>query len=95
MNWAQFKHLVSYMCLAGTVVAPWSLAQEVACSSPFNDKYLLFMNSLNSVKTFRKNSIVWIPARLVQSKSDVDNVIQRNSDFTHNFEIYRFCETLD
>ena len=26
----QFKDPVSHMCLAGTVVAPWSLAQEVA-----------------------------------------------------------------
>ena len=78
------------MCLAGTMVA-----QEVARSIPFNDKYLLLMNSLNSVKTFRKNSIVWIPARLVQAKSDGDNVHQRNSDCTHNFEIHCFCETLD
>ena len=30
MNWAQFKDLVSHMCLAGTVVACWSLTQEVA-----------------------------------------------------------------
>ena len=95
MNWAQFKHPVSYMCPAGTVVAPWSLIQEVIGSSPFNDNYLLLMKSLNSVKTFRKNSIVWIPARLVQAKSDDDNVHQRNSDFTHNFEIHCFCETLD
>ena len=30
MNWAQFKDPVSHMCLAGTVVACWSLTQEVA-----------------------------------------------------------------
>ena len=36
MNWAQFKDPVS---LAGSVVAPWSLTQEVAVSSYFNDKY--------------------------------------------------------
>ena len=44
------------MCLAGTVVA----SQKVVDASPFNDKYRLtlnFLNSLNSVKTFRKNSI--------------------------------------
>ena len=41
------------MCLAGTVVA----SQEVTDASPFSDKYLLTLNSLNSVKTFRKNSI--------------------------------------
>ena len=36
------------MCLDDTVVACWSLTQEVADSSPFNDNY--------SVKSFRKNS---------------------------------------
>ena len=30
MDWAQFKDPVSHMCLAGTVVASWSLTQEVA-----------------------------------------------------------------
>ena len=30
MNWAQFKDPVSYMRLVGTVVASWSLTQEVA-----------------------------------------------------------------
>ena len=35
MNWAQFKDPVSYLCLAGTVVASWSLTLKVAGSSPF------------------------------------------------------------
>ena len=35
MNWVQFKDLVSHMCLAGAVVAFWSLTQKVAGSSPF------------------------------------------------------------
>ena len=30
MNWAQFKDLVSHMCLAGAVLASWSLTQELA-----------------------------------------------------------------
>ena len=30
MNWAQFKDPVSHMCIAGAVVASWSLTQEVA-----------------------------------------------------------------
>ena len=34
MNWAQFKDPVSHMCLAGTVVASWSLTQEVAGLRP-------------------------------------------------------------
>ena len=35
MNWAQFKDPVSHMCLAGSVVASWSITQEVAGLSPF------------------------------------------------------------
>ena len=42
MNWAQFKDPVSHMCLVGTVVASWSLTQEVAGSNPFNDKYFCY-----------------------------------------------------
>ena len=29
MNWAKFKDPVSHMCLAGAVVACWSLTQEL------------------------------------------------------------------
>ena len=35
MNWAQSKDPVSHMCLAGAVVASWSLVQDVAGSNPF------------------------------------------------------------
>ena len=59
MNWAQFKDPIAHMCLAGTVVACWSLTQEVAGSSHFN---VIIFWSLNSVKTFRKNSSVWVLA---------------------------------
>ena len=55
MNWAQFKDLVCHLCLAGTVVASWSLTQEVAGLSPFTVKTNIL--PLNSVKTLRKNSI--------------------------------------
>ena len=37
MNWAQFKDPASHMYLAGTVVASWSLTQEVAGSSSLAD----------------------------------------------------------
>ena len=46
ITWAWFEDPVSHMCLAGTMVASWSLNQEMAGSSPFNDKYFL--------KTFSK-----------------------------------------
>ena len=52
MNWPQFKHPVSHMCLAGAVVASWCLTQEVAGSSPFT--VMINILSLNSAKTFRK-----------------------------------------
>ena len=35
MNWAQFKDPVSHMCLAGAVIASWSLTQEVADANSF------------------------------------------------------------
>ena len=59
MNWAQFKDPVSHMCLADAVLVHWSLTQEVSGSSPFYGKYFLLLNSLNSVITFWKNSIVF------------------------------------
>ena len=46
------------MCLSSTVIESWPITQEVTGSSPFNDKYFLPLNSANSVKTFRKNSVV-------------------------------------
>ena len=59
MNLSQFTDLVSYMCLAGYVVASWSLTQEMAGSSSFTiATIILSLNSLNSVKTFRENSII-------------------------------------
>ena len=53
MNFVQFKDLLSYVYLAGSVETYWSLTQEVEGSNN------LFTNisSLNSAKIFRKNSI--------------------------------------
>ena len=57
MNLTQFKDPVPHMCLAGLVVASWSLRQEDAGSSPFTVMTNIFrMNSMNSVKTFKENS---------------------------------------
>ena len=44
MNWAQFKDPVSHMCLAGGVVASWSLTQEVAGLSPFTVMTTIFFH---------------------------------------------------
>ena len=58
MNWAQFKDHPCYVCLAGTVVASRFPTQEMAVSSPFNEyNIFLSLNSANSRKTFRENSI--------------------------------------
>ena len=54
MNWAQFKYPVSHICLVGTVVASWFLTQMVVGLNPFTVTTNIL--SLNSVKTFRKNS---------------------------------------
>ena len=35
MNWNQFIDPLCYLCLAGAVIASWSLIQEVAGSKPF------------------------------------------------------------
>ena len=58
MNWAKFKDRVSHVCLAGAVVALWFPTQNVTGSTPFTVMTsILSLDSLNSVKTFRKNSI--------------------------------------
>ena len=49
MNWDQFKDPVSHMCLAGTVVASWSLTQEVAGSGTFNCKYFSLKLKQNNI----------------------------------------------
>ena len=47
MNQAQFKDPVSHMCLAGSVVASWSLTQEAAGSSPFTVMANIFVTEIN------------------------------------------------
>ena len=44
MNWDQLKDPVSHMCLAGAVVASWSLTQVVAGSSSFNVMKIIFVS---------------------------------------------------
>ena len=58
MNWTQFKDPLSPMHLAGAVVVSWSLAQEVAVSSPFAVMANIFVTEFSELsETFRKNSI--------------------------------------
>ena len=50
------------MCLASTVVASWSLTQEVAGSSPYTVMVNIFVTEFTEFsETFRKNSIVPVP----------------------------------
>ena len=58
MNLGQFKDPACYLWLTDAVVASWSLTQEVAGLNPFTVMTnILSLNSANSKKTFRENSI--------------------------------------
>ena len=46
VNWTQFQDSVSHMCLAGAVVAPWFLTQEVAGLKPFTVMINIFVIEL-------------------------------------------------
>ena len=43
MNWVQFRDPLCYLCLAGAVVASWSLTQEVAGSSNLFQNIIIFV----------------------------------------------------
>ena len=57
MNLDQFKDPLSYLCLAGTVVAFWSLTQVAGSNNLLTNIIFLSLNSANLMKTFRNNSI--------------------------------------
>ena len=59
MCWDQFKDPVSHMCLAGALVASWSLTQEVAGSSPFTVMTNTFVTE-NLVKHLGKSSMILV-----------------------------------
>ena len=56
MNWAELKDSVSHICPAGTLIASWPLAQEVAEYANFESFYCndIFVTEF-SEKTFREN----------------------------------------
>ena len=57
-NCASFKDPVSHMCLAGAMVASWSLTQEMAGSNPFTVMTNIFVTEFTEIsETFRKISI--------------------------------------
>ena len=47
MNWDPFKDPVSHVCLAGAVVAYWSMAQEVAGLSSFTVMTNIFVTNFS------------------------------------------------
>ena len=61
MNWAQFKDPHCYLCLYGTVLACWIIAQEVMGSNtPFLQKEFyrfcrFFRIHLGKTRMFQKN----------------------------------------
>ena len=57
MNWVQFEDPISHMCLAGAVVASWSLTPEVAGLSPFTVMTNIFVTVFTEFsEIFMKNS---------------------------------------
>ena len=48
MNCGQFRDPAYHMCHAGTVVASWSLTQEMTGLNPFNNKYFQSLNTASS-----------------------------------------------
>ena len=57
MDQGQFKNPVSHMCLAGPVVASWSLTQEISGLSPFTVMTNIFVTEFKENReTFRENS---------------------------------------
>ena len=63
MNWDSFKDPVSHMCLAGAVVASWSLTQEVAGSNTFTIMKNILVTEFGEFnESFRENSIMVIVA---------------------------------
>ena len=57
MNWGQFKDLVSHMSVAGAVVQPWSITQEVAGSNAFTVMTNILVTVLIEFnESFRENS---------------------------------------
>ena len=58
MNKAQYKDPIYHICLAGALVASWSLIQEVAGLSLFTVRTNMFVNEFSKFsETFRRNSI--------------------------------------
>ena len=87
MIWAQFKDPVSGMCLTGTVVASWSLTQEVAGwqfeSFYCNDKYFFSLNSANSVKHLGKTPLSNL------NSSDTKRTL--STETTHADDVTIYC----
>ena len=50
MKWRKFKDPVSHMCLAGAVIASWSLTQEMSGSNPFTIMENIFGNEFSGFK---------------------------------------------
>ena len=73
MNWAQFKDPVSHMCLAGAVVASWSLTPRggwVAGSIPFTVMTNIFVTEFREfIENIQENSTVPVTHLIIHHNS--------------------------
>ena len=73
MNWAQFKDPVSHMCLAGAVVASWSLTPRggwVAGLIPFTVMTNIFVTEFREfIENIQENSTVPVTHLVINHSS--------------------------
>ena len=59
MNRGKIKDFLSHLCLAGAVVASWSLTLEATGLSPFNDLFIIEFSEFSELgKYFHKDTVV-------------------------------------
>ena len=109
MNQAEFKDLVSHMCLAGALIACSVSHKRWLCirfESFYCNQIFLSLKSANSLKTFKKNSIVsekfqkylilifiYIPHEATQCESAASINVQKRQSMT-NLKLVFQCQNI-
>ena len=79
MNYGQFKDTLYYRCHLCTRGGTFKY------SNPFNFKFFLSLNSLNSGKTFRENSNIFFSPSRLWCKLSQKKLVDRNLLLRHNW----------